>query len=145
MNAFVLQTPPAPGANATTTTQVPTAPIEGAPQGGQPGGMGSMLFMLVAFLPVILLMWFTSRSQQKKQKALEAKLKKGDRVLTQSGLVGKIAELGDARYVKIEVAPGVRVQMLKTAIAGIEGDVAAPAAKSSAKGQDSPASASDNK
>lgn len=102
--------------------------------------MGSILFMVVAFLPVILLMWFTSRSQQKKQKALEARLKKGDRVLTQSGLVGKIAEIGDPRYIKLEIAPGVRVQMLKTAIAGIEGDVAAAAAKSSGKGESAPAS-----
>lgn len=146
MNAFVFQTPPpagaAAGANATTTTtQVPTAPTDAAPQGGQPGGgMGSILFMVVAFLPVILLMWFTSRSQQKKQKALEARLKKGDRVLTQSGLVGKIAEIGDPRYIKLEIAPGVRVQMLKTAIAGIEGDVAAAAAKSSGKGESAPAS-----
>lgn len=107
--------------------------------------MGSALFMVIAFLPVILLMWFTSRSQRKKQQALESKLKKGDRVLTQSGLVGKIAEIGDPRYVKIEVAPGVRVQMLKTAIAGIEGDTAAAAATSSAKGKDSPAPAGDNK
>lgn len=91
-----------------------------------------MLFMLVAFLPVILLMWFTSRSQQKKQRALEAKLKKGDRVVTQFGMVGKVAEIGDARYLKLEIAPGVRVEMLKTAVAGIEGDVAAQSAKSSA-------------
>lgn len=103
--------------------------------------MGSMLFMLIAFLPVILLMWFTSRSQQKKQKALESKLKKGDRVLTQFGVVGKISELGDARYVKLEVAPGVRIQMLKTAIAGIEGE----AASSAAKGKDEPAPANESK
>lgn len=145
-----MQTPPSPGgaspgANANTQTlqAQPSAP-DAPTQGGQPGGgMGGMLMMLLAFLPVILMMWFTSRSQQKKQKALEAKLKKGDRVLTQSGLVGKLAEIGDPRYVKIEIAPGVRVQMLKTAIAGIEGDVAATAAKSSAK--DEPASAGDNK
>ncbi len=101
--------------------------------------MGSVLFMLIAFLPVILLMWFTSRSQQKKQKALEARLKKGDRVLTQFGVVGKVAELGDTRYVKLEVAPGVRIQMLKTAIAGIE-EVA-----SGAKGKNEPAPANESK
>ena len=142
MNAFVLQTtPPAPGVNVTTTTQAPAVP-EGAAQGAPPGGgMGGVLFMLIAFLPVILLMWFTSRSQQKKQKALEARLKKGDRVLTQFGVVGKIAELGDARYVKLEIAPGVRIQMLKTAIAGIEGD----AASGAAKGKDEPAPANESK
>lgn len=102
--------------------------------------MGSLLFMLIAFLPVILLMWFTARSQQKKQKALEAKLKKGDRVITQFGIVGKIAELGDPRYVKLEIAPGVRIQMLKSAIAGIEDDTA-----SGAKGKDETGPAKESK
>jgi preprotein translocase subunit YajC len=79
-----------------------------------------MLLMLVAFLPVILFMFFTSRSQTKKQKDLESKLKKGDRVLTTSGLVGKLVEMDQSRHVKIEIAPGVKVQMLKSAITGLD-------------------------
>ena len=68
-----------------------------------------MMLMLMAFLPVILFMFFSSRSQQKKQKELESKLKKGDRVVTQSGLVGKLVETVDGRHVKLEIAPGVKV------------------------------------
>jgi len=102
--------------------------------------MGGLLLTLLMFVPVILLMWFTARSQQKKQKALEARLKKGDRVVTQFGVVGKIAELSDSRYVKLEIAPGVRIQMLKSAIAGIEDDAA-----SSAKGKDDAAPANESK
>lgn len=98
-----------------------------------------MLIMLLAFLPVILLMWFTSRSQQKKQKELETKLKKGDRVVTNSGLVGKVSELGEGRYFKLEIAPGVKVQMLRSAIAGIEAD------GETAKAKGEPAPASDKK
>jgi preprotein translocase subunit YajC len=82
--------------------------------------------MMLAFLPVILFMWMTSRSQRKKQSTLEAKLKKGDRILTQSGLVGKLVEL-EGRHVRVEIAPGVKVQMLKTAITGLDTDD--PAAK----------------
>ena len=68
-----------------------------------------MLLMLMAFLPVIFFMFFTSRSQQKKQKELESKLKKGDRVVTQSGLVGKLVDTGRRAARQARDAPGVKV------------------------------------
>jgi preprotein translocase subunit YajC len=66
---------------------------------------------------LLILMFWSSRSQNKKQQATLASLKKGDRVLTQSGIVGKLVEVGD-RYAKVEIAPGVRVDLLKTGLLG---------------------------
>jgi preprotein translocase subunit YajC len=77
------------------------------------------LSMILIFLPMILLFLYMSRSQTKKQKELESSLKSGDRVITQSGLVGRIVELTDTR-VKLEIAPGVTVQMLKSALSGLD-------------------------
>ncbi len=84
--------------------------------------------MMLPFVLLIgmlgLLMW-SSRSQQKKQAASVAALKKGDRVLTQSGLIGKLLET-DTRYAKLELAPGVKVQVLKSSLLGVDqGDSAA--------------------
>jgi preprotein translocase subunit YajC len=73
--------------------------------------------MLLMIAPLFLLMWWMSRSQQKRQEKALAELKKGDRVLTQSGLVGKLLELGD-RYAKVEVAAGVKVEVLRTSLLG---------------------------
>jgi preprotein translocase subunit YajC len=81
-----------------------------------------MLLMLMAFLPVILFMFFSSRSQQKKQKDMESKLKKGDRIVTQSGLVGKLVDPIEGRHAKIEIAPGVKVQILRSSIAGLDAE-----------------------
>jgi len=67
-----------------------------------------------------------NRSQTKKQQKLESNLKKGDRVLTNSGLIGRIAEMGE-RTVKIEIAPGVNVQMVKSAIQGLDAPEPKPA------------------
>jgi preprotein translocase subunit YajC len=78
--------------------------------------MGLPLMMLM-FLPLILVMLWQSRSQQKKQDQLVSSLKKGDRVVTQSGLVGRLAEV-DNRYAKVEIAPGVKVTMLRTSLTG---------------------------
>lgn len=76
-----------------------------------------MLFPLLLLVPLLLMMFFSTRSQQKKQAAALAALQKGDRVLTQSGLVGKLVEMGD-RYAKVELAPGVKVDIIKTGVIG---------------------------
>lgn len=69
------------------------------------------------FLPLIAMMFWSSRSQQKKQKKALDELKKGDFVLTQGGLRGKLIEMGD-RFAKLEVAPGMKVDILKSAVLG---------------------------
>jgi preprotein translocase subunit YajC len=101
-------------------------PPDAAPAPGLGGG--SPLIFLMPLLLIGLMMW-TSRSQAKKQKQLEAALKPGDRVVTNSGLIGKLIEVGE-RTAKLEIAPGVNVQVLKTSIQGVDGaDAAAADAK----------------
>jgi preprotein translocase subunit YajC len=87
-----------------------------APAAGGEGAMGLPL-MLLMFLPLVLVMIWQSRSQAKKQEQVLSALKKGDRVVTQSGLIGRLAEL-DGRYAKVEIAPGVKVTLLRTSLTG---------------------------
>jgi len=79
----------------------------------------NITMMLIMFLPMLLVIFLLNRSQGKKQKELESKLKKGDRVVTSAGLIGKIAEMG-TRYAKLELAPGVKVTVLKSSIQGLD-------------------------
>lgn len=94
-------------------------PSEGGGAAAPPSGdMGSStLFMFLMFVPLILLLFWQTRSQQKKQEQAVAGLKKGDRVATQSGLIGRLSEI-DTRYAKLEIAPGVKVQVLRSSLAG---------------------------
>lgn len=80
----------------------------------------SILFFLLPLLFVFLM----TRSQSKKQKEIEAALKPGDVVVIQSGLIGKIIDLGDVN-VKLEIAPGVNVRVRKSSIQGLEGEARA--------------------
>lgn len=114
--------PPAPGRETSANTVAPSAPpvergAPGAAPHGPEGGLGGMLPMLIMVVPLILLMVFTSRSNSKKQKKMLDSLQKGDRVITQGGLVGKLVEVGD-RYAKVEVAPGMKVEILKSGLLG---------------------------
>ena len=74
------------------------------------------------FLPIILmfvvLYFLMIRPQQKKakeHKALLEALSKGDEVITQSGMVGRISKVGDD-FVTVEIAENVEIQMQKPAI-----------------------------
>jgi preprotein translocase subunit YajC len=106
---------PAPGHQGVeTTTATPSAPHD-AGSAQSPGLFGYLpLILVVVMLPLLL---FSSRSQAKKQAATIASLAKGDRVLLQGGMVGKLVEMGD-RYAKVEIAAGVKVDYLKNSILG---------------------------
>lgn len=90
------------------------------------------MFMLLMFAPLMLLLFWQSRSQTKKQEKAVSELKKGDRVLTQSGLVGRLLEV-DKRYAKLELAPGVKVQVLRTSLLGRDQEDTAKSAGDSDK------------
>ena len=71
----------------------------GAPQGAVPADGGNML---IQFMPLILMFavfWFLLiRPQQKRAKAhkeMLSNLKKGDRIITQGGFLGRIVEIDD--------------------------------------------------
>ena len=108
--------PPAPGRQ---TGEVQPAPHAGgptptaAPEPPQ-GGMWVMLLMVV---PLLLFMFWSTRSQQKKQEKTLGELAKGDRVILQGGLVGKFLEMNE-RFAKVELSPGIKVDVLRSSILG---------------------------
>jgi preprotein translocase subunit YajC len=81
--------------------------------GGTPGG-GSMLTMLLPFLIMVPFLFMMFRRNKKEQEA-RASLKKGDKVVTQAGLIGELVEL-DEKVAKVKIAPGTTVQVLVSAI-----------------------------
>lgn len=90
-----------------------------------PGGEGGDVSTLMGFLPMIAIVgifyFLLIRPQQKKAKEhgeLLKALKKGDSVITQGGLYGKIAGLTDA-VISLEVAKNVVVQVARGQIAGL--------------------------
>jgi preprotein translocase subunit YajC len=114
-------TAPGQGPAAPPPTTTGTAPADGPAPGGGGGGAfgGGVMPLLIMVLP-ILLIFMTMRGQTKKQKQIEQGLKTGDTVITQSGLIGKVTEMIGETRVKLEIAPGVSVRMLKSAISGID-------------------------
>ncbi|HEY7608798.1 MAG TPA: preprotein translocase subunit YajC [Alphaproteobacteria bacterium] len=90
---------------------------------------------LTGILPLILIFvvfWFLLiRPQQKRMKehkALIAAIKKGDEVMTQGGIVGKVTKASETSpTVEVEIADGVRVQVARGQIAGLWNPTPQPA------------------
>jgi preprotein translocase subunit YajC len=101
----------------TEAQQAPEGQVQEPPRSDSFGGMGPLMPMLLMMVPLFLLMWWMGRSQQKRQEKALSVLKKGDKVITQGGFIGKLLEVGD-RYAKVELAPGVKVELLKTSLLG---------------------------
>ena len=93
-----------------------------------------------AFIPLILMFaifyFLLIRPQQKKSKqhrALLANLRRGDNIVTQGGIHGKISGLTET-IATVEIAPGVRVRVGRGAISGLNApQQPAPAPKEKGK------------
>lgn len=80
---------------------------------------------LISFLPLIILFgifyFMLIRPQMKRakeQRAMVAALARGDEVLTNGGVLGRIEEIAD-QYVTLEIAPNVSIKLQKQAISAV--------------------------
>lgn len=85
------------------------------PQGG---GM-EFLIMIVIFFAIMYFMIIRPQTKRAKEhKKMVDALSKGDEVVTNGGLLGKISEVGD-NFVQVEVAEGTVVKVQKQAVATV--------------------------
>jgi preprotein translocase subunit YajC len=101
-----------PKAGTPGVAQDSTPAPAGAPSpGGPSGGLMMPLMMILLFVPFFLLM---SRRQKKESQA-RSQLKRGDRIMANSGLIGELVEMDD-KVAKVKIAPGVTVQILANTV-----------------------------
>ncbi len=83
------------------------------------------LLPIVAFFVVFyLILIVPQKKQRKKHSSMLEALKPGDRVLTNAGIYGTIAKIEENKAV-IRVADGVKMEFVKSMIAGLASDPAA--------------------
>ena len=82
----------------------------------QQGGIMGMLFPLAIF--VLIFYFFIIRPQRKRDKQhnnMIAGINRGDQIVTIGGFLGTVREVRDDTF-QIEIAEGVRVRILKSAV-----------------------------
>ncbi|MDE2402914.1 MAG: preprotein translocase subunit YajC [Burkholderiales bacterium] len=87
-----------------------------APAASGPAGLfNSMLLPIVMIVVLYFVMIRPQMKRQKEVKALLENLVKGDEVVTQGGVIGKITKLGDT-FISLEVAAGTELQVQRSAV-----------------------------
>ena len=81
---------------------------------------------IAQFVPLILIfaiMYFLLiRPQQKKMKEHQQmvnNLRRGDQVVTQGGLIGKVVKVKEDNEIEVEIADGVKVRVVQATIAQV--------------------------
>tara|TARA_B100000700_G_scaffold259200_1_gene293894 strand:+ start:6128 stop:6550 length:423 start_codon:yes stop_codon:yes gene_type:complete len=85
-------------------------------QGAGGGGLGGMEQLLPLVLIFVVFYFLLIRPQQKKAKAhreLLGNLRRGDRIVTNGGLIGLITRVPNETELIVEVADGVKVRVLR--------------------------------
>jgi len=88
------------------------APPAGSAKGG---GLGFLVptLLIIAIFYVVLIM--PERRKQKERKAMIDAMKKGDKVMTSSGIYGSVAQIQE-EVVTLQVADGVRLRFNRAAV-----------------------------
>ena len=87
-----------------------------------PAAGGQAANPIMTFLPLILLFvvfyFLMIRPQMKRQKEhrnMVSALSKGDEVVTNGGIAGKVEEVGES-FITVEIAPNVKIKLQKGAV-----------------------------
>ena len=87
------------------------------------GGQSDMITSLLPFVLIFVIMYFLIlRPQQKRVKQhaeMVKNVRRGDTVVTNGGLVGKVTKVIDDDQVEVEVAPDVRVRQMRSMLSDV--------------------------
>ena len=110
-------------------TELPSFLIATAAPGAPSAGTAFFVQMLPLLLIFVVFYFLLIRPQNRKMKAHRAQIdavKKGDKVVTGGGLIGKVTRV-DEHEVEIELAQGVKVKAVKSTLTTVLDPTAKPA------------------
>ncbi len=91
---------------------------QGAPQGGSGAMMFQLFFFAAIFLIFYLLIWRPNSQRQKKHREMIAALKRGDKIVTNGGLIATVKDVKEDRLV-CTVGENTRVEIVKGAVSTV--------------------------
>ncbi|CUB05235.1 MAG: preprotein translocase subunit YajC [Tepidiphilus sp.] len=91
---------------------------QGAPAADPTGGLMQLLPIILMFVVLWFLMVRPQMKRAKEHKAMIQALAKGDEVITQGGIAGRVTSV-DEDFVRVEIAKGVEVTVQKPTIAAV--------------------------
>ena len=84
---------------------------------GNFGGFASLVPLILIFVIMYFLLIRPQQKKVKEHKAMVEELRRGDQVVTQGGIVGKIIRVRDDNELEVEIAENVRIRVIRSTIA----------------------------
>jgi len=90
---------------------------------GLSGDSSSMIMQFMPLILIVVIMYFLilrpQQQRMKRHQEMVKALRRGDSVVTNGGLVGKVTKVVDDEQIEIEVADGVRVRQLRSMVSEV--------------------------
>lgn len=98
------------------------------------GDLGQFLPFVLILVVFYFLMWRPQARKAKQHKEMVAALRRGDKVVLNSGIYGTVSKVVDEQIVLVEVAENVKIRVARAAISEIQSKTEpAPATKDAPK------------
>lgn len=83
------------------------------------GALGQFLPLILIFAIMYFLLIRPQQNKLKQHKAMVAAVRRGDQVITQGGIVGKVTKVKEGQEIEVEIAKDVKVRVIKSTIADV--------------------------
>ncbi len=89
--------------------------------GGGAGAFGSFVPLILIFAIMYFLLIRPQQKKVKEHAAMVEAVRRGDQIITQGGIVGKVSKVmgDDSNEVEVEIAKDVKVRIIKSTIAQV--------------------------
>lgn len=91
--------------------------------GSTPGGATDILVQVAPFALIIIIMYFLiMRPQQKRARAqadMIRSVRRGDTIVMNGGMIGKVVRVVDDSEVEMEIAPNVKIRVVRSMISDV--------------------------
>lgn len=88
-----------------------------------PGGGGFDLITIAPFLLIFVVMYFLiirpQRQQAKRREEMLKAIRRGDTVVTNGGIIGKVTKVVDDNELELQISEGVKVRALRSLVADV--------------------------
>lgn len=87
--------------------------------GGAAGAFTSFVPLILIFAIMYFLLIRPQQKKLKEHKAMVEALRRGDQIITQGGIIGKVSKVKEDGELEVEIAEGVRVRVVRSTVATV--------------------------
>ena len=85
-----------------------------------PAALGQFVPLILIFAIMYFLLIRPQQKKMKEHRAMVASLRRGDEIITQGGLIGKVSKVKEDGELEVEIATGVKVRVVQSTVAQVK-------------------------